>query len=218
MPESGTLQSITIYHEGGTGNVLLGVYDDSASPGSRLGVTASTAINAGAGWQTIDLISPVNVSSGQTIWLAWVFENNPGIRYTTGTPGRASSSQTWSGGMPDPFGSATVANYIYSIYATYTPVAQQTVGYTDVFANTTIVGNRRAQPVVMPEAGSLESISIYHEGRIEDVLPAAYEDNGDLPRSLRAILGFGARQVVLDERPLFRFGLLVRRIRLAALR
>jgi len=90
-------------------------------PGSRLGVTDSTAINGSAGWQTVDLLSPVGVSAGQTIWLAWVFESNPGIRWDYGSPGRASSSQTWSGGMPVTFGSSTQADYIYSIFATYTP-------------------------------------------------------------------------------------------------
>jgi hypothetical protein len=103
MPEAGTLMSISIYHEGGSGHVLLAVYDDSGVgglPGSLLGVTASTLINASAGWQTILLDGVVNVSAGQTVWLAWVFESNPGIRYESGTPGRANSSQTWSAGMP----------------------------------------------------------------------------------------------------------------------
>ncbi|NIS80999.1 MAG: choice-of-anchor D domain-containing protein, partial [Anaerolineales bacterium] len=101
-------------------------------------MTASTLINGSAGWQTVDLSSPVNVSSGQTVWLAWVFESNPGIRYQTGSPGRANSSQVWSAGMPDPFGSATVANYVYSIYAMYTPGEQlvvQAIPYTQDFGS-----------------------------------------------------------------------------------
>jgi hypothetical protein len=50
-----------------------------------------------------------------------VFENNPGIRYQAGTPGRASSGIGWSGGLPSDFGSSTQANYEYSIYAGYAP-------------------------------------------------------------------------------------------------
>ena len=138
MSESGTIQSISIYHEGGTGNVLLSVYSDSGGlPGSRLGVTDSTAINGSAGWQTVDLLSPVGVSAGQTIWLAWVFENNPGIRWQPGSPGRADSVQTWSGGMPATFGSSTQADYVYSIFATYTPGEQlvaQVVPYMQDFS------------------------------------------------------------------------------------
>jgi hypothetical protein len=54
--ESGEIQSISIYHNGGTGNLLLGVYSDaSGSPESLLGVTPSTAINASEGWQAVSL-------------------------------------------------------------------------------------------------------------------------------------------------------------------
>ena len=120
MTEDGTITSISIYHQGGTGDILLGVYADSGGlPGSRLAVTASTPINVVAGWQTVDLLSPVDVSAGSVIWLAWVFESNPGIRYEAGTPGRAASGQGWSGGMPSMFGSAMQSGYIYSIYAIY---------------------------------------------------------------------------------------------------
>jgi hypothetical protein len=120
MPEAGQLQCISIYHQGGTGQMILAVYADSAGkPGALLGRTNSTTINSTEGWQKVDLQSPVPVSSGQKIWLAWVFENNPGIRYTTGTAPRAISNDTWSGGMPDPFGVSTLLNYICSIYACY---------------------------------------------------------------------------------------------------
>ena len=83
-------------------------------------MTAATTINSTAGWQTIPLTSPYSVASGQKVWLAWVFETNPGIRYVAGTPARAESPNLWAGGMPDPFGTATFANYRYSIYCTYT--------------------------------------------------------------------------------------------------
>ncbi len=119
MPENGTITSVTIYHAGGSGGLILGVYDGASTPQNRLGVTNSTTINSSAGWQTINLTSPAYVPGGSTVWLAWVFQSNPGIRYTTGSPGRYQSSQTWSGGMPDPFGSGSQTSYIYSIYATY---------------------------------------------------------------------------------------------------
>ena len=121
MSETGDIQSISIYYNGGgTGSLLLGVYSDVAgAPSQLLGVTTVTPINATEGWQTVDLNTPVTVSGGETIWLAWVFENNPGIRYQAGTPGRASSGVGWSGGMPTSFGTSSLANYIYSIYASY---------------------------------------------------------------------------------------------------
>ncbi len=122
MSEAGQLQSISIYHNGGSGQMLLAVYSDSSSrPGTRLGVTNAVTVNGSAGWQTVALQSPVSVAAGQKVWLAWVLQNSVGIRATAGTPGRAEAGATWSGGMPTTFGTSTVGNYIYSIYATYRP-------------------------------------------------------------------------------------------------
>jgi uncharacterized repeat protein (TIGR02543 family) len=123
MPENGEICSVTMYHTGGSGSMILGVYDGEGLPANRLGVTATTAVSGSTGWQTIDLTGPAYVAGGSTVWLAWVYESNPGIYYETGSPGRAHSSDGWSGGMPDPFGSSTQSNYIYSIYANYTPSA-----------------------------------------------------------------------------------------------
>ena len=45
--EDGDIQSLTIYHNGGTGHVLLGVYSDATgAPSSLLGITSSTTVNA----------------------------------------------------------------------------------------------------------------------------------------------------------------------------
>ena len=119
MPENGTIKSVAMYHTGGSGSMILAVYDGEGTPQARLAITPTTAVSAGTGWQTINLTSPVAVSAGQTVWLAWVYESNPGIRYQTGSPGRYQSTQTWSGGMPNPFGSGSQTSYLYSIYATY---------------------------------------------------------------------------------------------------
>ncbi len=119
--ESGEISSISVYHEGGTGDVLLGVYSDqSGVPSSLLGLTVSTVINSTAGWQTVPLVNPVEVTSGQTVWLSWVFEDNPGVRFTAGTPGRANSSDTWSAEMPATFGTSSFADVKYSIYCSLT--------------------------------------------------------------------------------------------------
>ena len=148
FPEAGTIQSISMYHNGGTGKVLFGVYADAnGAPGGRLGVTSSTVINSTAGWQTVSLISPVAVISGQKVWLSWVFENNPGVRYVADTPARAQSAETWPGGMPDPFGTSAFANYKYSIYCTYTagtgvvPGLPQSMSYTSFESISTISEN-----------------------------------------------------------------------------
>jgi len=183
MPENGYINSVTMYHLGGSGNMILGVYDGASLPGNRLGVTASTAVSGSTGWQTINLTSPAYVAGGSQVWLAWVYQSNPGIAYESGTPGRASSSQTWSGGMPDPFGSSTTASYIYSIYATYTPAGGPTynnVGYTTVFGSTSTANNRRAQPFTMPENGTIESVTMYHTGGSGNMILGVY-DGASLP-------------------------------------
>jgi chorismate mutase len=121
--EAGQIQSISVYHNAGTGNVLLGVYSDlSGRPSSLLGVTPSTAVRSTPGWQTVSLTTPVNVTSGQKVWLAWVFENTPYIRYqATATPGSVTApGSTWSSAMPSTFGTNWNANFKFSVYCTYT--------------------------------------------------------------------------------------------------
>jgi len=182
--ESATIQSISIYHNGGTGQVLLGIYADATgTPGARLGVTPSTAISSAAGWQTISLASPVPVTSGQKVWLSWVFQTNPGVRYMLGTPARAQSATLWAGGMPDPFGTATFANYKYSIYCTYIPGGTETKtnGITEVYTLSSTTANRRAQTITFTETGTIQSISIYHNGGTGNVLLGVYADAGGVP-------------------------------------
>jgi hypothetical protein len=85
-----------------------------------LGKTAATAISSTTGWQTVPLLAAIPVDANTKIWLAWVFDTNPGFYYQTGTPGRADGTTEWAVGMPNPFGTSTTADFIYSINATYT--------------------------------------------------------------------------------------------------
>ncbi len=185
--ESGSIESIAIYHNGGTGNMILGVYSDaSALPGTRIGVTSSTPVSASEGWQKVNLTGPVSVTPGQTVWLAWVFENNPGIRYTAGTPGRAASTATWSGGMPASFGTSSTADYIYSIYCCYSPgppplLCDNTWGNTDIYNFNSGANDRRAIPVTASESGLLESIVLYHNGGTGNMLMGVYDDASGAP-------------------------------------
>jgi hypothetical protein len=119
--EAGFLYSITLYHEPGYSQVILAVYDDAGGkPGTLLGTTGVMQTFNWEGWDLLHLQSPVAVAPGQTIWLAWVFENDPGMRWAPGMPTRVASRQTWPGGMPDDFGWCIVeGDVIYSIYATY---------------------------------------------------------------------------------------------------
>ncbi len=188
---SGEIQSVSIYHNGGTGKLLLGVYsDESGTPSSLLGVTSPAALHSTEGWQTVSLTSPVFVNSGETVWLSWVFENNPGVRYTSGTPGRVQSSECWPAGMPGSFGSGTVAGYVYSVYCTYFPgevPETANAGNTDVYGYTSVMANRRAQPVTFSEPGEIQSISIYHNGGTGKLLLGVYSDESGTPSSLLGV-------------------------------
>ncbi|MDX8339288.1 T9SS type A sorting domain-containing protein [Draconibacterium sp. IB214405] len=193
--ENGKIGSISIYHHGGTGNVLLGVYSDASGyPGTILGVTASTRVNATQGWQTVSLTDSVSVGSGETVWLAFIFENSVTIRYEVGSPGRAASTETWSSGLSADFGVSDVANYNYSMYCTY--VVDTTVvpgpsgvdlGQTDIYAATTPVSARRAIPVTFTENGKIGSISIYHHGGTGNVLLGVYSDASGYPGTILGV-------------------------------
>ena len=88
------------------------------APGSRLAISLSTPINATAGWQKLNLTSLLPVTEGQIVWLAWVFQTNPGIRYNASATQRAESTSLWAGGMPEEFGAVGWAAYEYSSYIT----------------------------------------------------------------------------------------------------
>ena len=62
MSEDGNINSISIYHEGGSGDCLLAVYTDDGygEPDYRIAITESTAINSTAGFQTIELTEPLS--------------------------------------------------------------------------------------------------------------------------------------------------------------
>ncbi len=184
--ENGEINSISVYHNGGSGNMLLGVYTDVAGkPAAKLGVTLSTAVGSTEGWQTVALASPVSVSSGQKVWLSFVFQNSVAVRYEAGTPGRAMSSQTWSAGMPDEFGVSGVSNYNFSVYCNYTPVEvnEKPLGNTVVYNTNSTAANRRAIPVTFNENGEINSISVYHNGGSGNMLLGVYADVAGKPAS-----------------------------------
>jgi hypothetical protein len=119
MPADGTIEALSIYHEGGRGAMLLGVYLGSTAPGVRIGVTPPTPVRADPGWQTAALTVPVWVPQGTRIWLAWVFEESAAVRYGVAPAGSVESDQGWGAGMPTPFGSGRQTDHVHSISAAY---------------------------------------------------------------------------------------------------
>ncbi len=196
MPEDGTITSIAMFHEAGQGDMRLAVYSGSGTnPNNRIAVTDVTTVSSQTGWQTIQLQQPVQISANETLFLAWVYENNPGIRYRQGSPGRIDAGSGWSSGMPSSWGStANQSSWIYNIYANYTPSSGSNnnggsstttrVGYENLGdLVSAAASNRRAMPIDMPSDGQITSISMYHEGGSNDMTLAVYDGSGTTPQN-----------------------------------
>ncbi len=124
MPEDGIIQKISMYHGAGSGSLVYAIYEDADGvPGSLLGKTSYTPVNSTAGWQEVDLETPVFIEADAVIWIAWIYQYIPELRYSNQGPGRATSYENYTGGMPDEFGSCLVADFRYSVYALYQPLA-----------------------------------------------------------------------------------------------
>ena len=64
------------------------------------------------------------------------------------------------------------------------PSGSSTIGNTDVFGTTSTYGRRRAMPFTMSEDGTIQSISIYHDGGSGDMLLGVYDGARYLPIDL----------------------------------
>ncbi|MFB6341514.1 right-handed parallel beta-helix repeat-containing protein [Saccharicrinis sp. FJH62] len=189
---AGEVGSISVYHEGGAGNLLVGVYsDNNGIPGTLIGKSVPTVVNSTAGWQTVALQTAASVTSGQTVWLAWLFENTVNVRYSVSSVNRAQGAASWSDGIPADFGTAYLANYTYSVYGNLTPAITNNnsnvtgeLGSNEVFGLSTNSSKIRAIPVTSSGSGDIESISVYHEGGTGTVLVGVYSDSNGTPGTL----------------------------------
>ena len=182
MSEDGSIESITIYHQGGTGNAILAVYGNAAGqPGNRLGVTDSTSDQQDRGLADDPVGEPANVwPARRSGWPG--LREDPATPMDSRTPTRAISTATWSDAMPASFGASNSYNGRYSIYANYSPTrVDKTLGNTTVFPNISTVTNRRAVSFVMSEDGSIESITIYHQGGTGNAILAVYGNAAGQP-------------------------------------
>ncbi|MFC1609750.1 DUF1566 domain-containing protein [Myxococcota bacterium] len=123
IPEAGTIQSITVYHDAGSGGIQLAIYsiDGSDNVSTRLTDVVSGTVSGTPEWQTFNLVSPLYVAAGQKIGLAYVPEYPLSVRYNNSGGRNQESPETWPGGLPMSWGaiSATYSSQS-SIYATLT--------------------------------------------------------------------------------------------------
>jgi glucose/arabinose dehydrogenase len=112
----------------GTQKIKAIIYADNGSghPGALLGVSNEVTVNAGQGFNWIDFnfASPVAVQAG-TIWMGYIASSTSDLtqlRYDN-SPGELNfnvNSGGYAAGPTNPFGTPTLSNKHYSLYATYT--------------------------------------------------------------------------------------------------
>ncbi|TMK94447.1 MAG: PKD domain-containing protein, partial [Actinobacteria bacterium] len=104
------------------------LYADNGSghPGALLGVSNEVTITAGAAWNWVDFTfaSPVAVQAG-TVWMGYIASSTSDLTQLRYDPSANElnfnvNSGGYAAGPTNPFGTPTLSNKHYSIYATYT--------------------------------------------------------------------------------------------------
>jgi PKD repeat protein len=99
--------------------------DNGGTPGALLGVSSEVTISAGRAWGWTDFTfpTPVTVQSG-TIWMGYIASSTGDLTQLRYDPVTSDlrynlNSGGYSAGPTNPFGTATISNKHYSLYATY---------------------------------------------------------------------------------------------------
>jgi glucose/arabinose dehydrogenase len=110
--------------------------DSNGNPGALLGVSNEVTMNAGAAWAWKDFTfsTPVAVQAG-TIWMGYIASTTTDLtqlRYDTssGELRYNVNSGGYAAGPSNPFGTPTISNKHYSLYATYTTTGRAVAGMT----------------------------------------------------------------------------------------
>jgi hypothetical protein len=110
--------------------------DSNGNPGALLGVSNEVTMNAGTAWAWKDFTftNPVAVQAG-TIWMGYIASTTSDLtqlRYdpVSGELHYNVNSGGYAAGPSNPFGTPTLSNKHYSLYATYTTGARAVAGMT----------------------------------------------------------------------------------------
>jgi hypothetical protein len=125
--EAGEIVAAVIYtNMNGSSKVnrlIMAAYDNTGTagkPGNKLAETNTVILSDVTGWMRVNFKTPLSVTNGQTVWLAWITEKTASTYYTAGTPGYAwTTGNTWANGLPAAYGTSTQNNSLFSIYFIY---------------------------------------------------------------------------------------------------
>jgi hypothetical protein len=119
LPQSGKLQSISLFWDGAGITFLLGLYSDaSGQPGDLL--ASSTTATAAGGLNTLPISDGPTLAPGD-YWLA--VQNETGIAgyydLPEGSAGAWNNGAEWTGVLPDTWPAASSGVILFSMYATF---------------------------------------------------------------------------------------------------
>jgi len=125
--ENGTVVAMMIYSNmngsSKANRLLMAAYDNTGSsgkPGTKLAETNTVLVSDITGWMRVNLKTPLTVTNGQTVWLAWIMQKTASTYSTAGTPGYAwTTGNTWADGLPTTYGTSTQNNSLFSLYFIY---------------------------------------------------------------------------------------------------
>ena len=117
LSQAATIQSLSFYVTSASGQLRLGIYDDSnGNPGTLRAETA--AFTPVVGWNTKPVLTPVLLPAG-TYWLAYLPQSNS-LHFRVALNGSARGYYYSYGPMPTTFPSPPLtADVHWSLYATF---------------------------------------------------------------------------------------------------
>jgi hypothetical protein len=137
--ETGTVMNMSVYMvsvDSFCPNIQLGIYADNGSGTSAGTLIGSSSPTAGTtGWNTLNLTSTVNLTSGTTYWLGVATECDDTMRYTPGSGNRV--HMTGISTLPSTFSSQISGSGTLALYTTIDTSA----GATDSFGGSAPIFN-----------------------------------------------------------------------------
>ena len=122
LSQAATIQSLSLYVTGTSGDLIFGIYDASGPKGGPGALKASTAsFAAKTGWNTAKVVTPVSLPAG-SYWLAYLPSSNTLSFLETHVTGNCAYYSYKFGSLPSKFSTSPVScnPTTWSFYATLT--------------------------------------------------------------------------------------------------